>query len=149
MSEHLEPLEILEEQPLGEKVEEKVEEEPYSLQKKKSVYNLKPKDPDRPKREKTEKQKEAWTKALAKRTENREARKNVKFQEDEILKKELDDKIVKKAIVIKKRQISKAKVVEMSESDDEIEQAYVSKPRIVKKVVAVVPVVTKPIYNFI
>jgi hypothetical protein len=146
MSEPLETLEILEE-PLEEKVEDKVVDEPYSLQAKKSPYKLKPKDPNAPKKEKTEKQKEAWAKAIAKRTENREARKNVKFEEDVVFKKELDEKIVKKAIIIKKRQISKAKVVEMSESDEEVEKTYVSKPRMVKQPVPIVP--NKPTYNFL
>jgi hypothetical protein len=146
MNENIETLETLE--ILEEPLEEKVEEESYSLQKKKSVYNLKPKDPNAPKKEKSEKQKEAWAKAISKRTENREARKNVKFEEDVVFKKELDEKIVKKAIAIKKKQITKAKIIEMSESDEEeVAKPYISKPRMVKQPVPIVPI--KPTYDFV
>jgi len=142
MTEPLEDLDIL----------EKEVEEPYTLQAKKSVYKLKPKDPNAPKRPKTEAQKEAWSKAIAKRTENREARKNVKDIADIEFKKELDEKIVKKAIAIKKKQITKAKIFSITESDEEeIQKPYVSKPRVVKvPVVPVFPVIpVKKTYNFL
>ena len=92
---------------------------------KKRIYNVKPKDPDAPKKERTPAQVEAWNKALATRQANRESRMTEKKRIAEDLKKKADmakkaveDKIVKKAISIKKKQIKKEILLD-EVSDDE------------------------------
>jgi hypothetical protein len=96
---------------------------------KKRIYNVKPKDPNAPKKERTEAQKLAWEKALATRQANRDNRKVVKETEKEriarelkektlLAKKQVEDKIVRKAISIKKKAIKKEIILDEI-SDDE------------------------------
>lgn len=97
--------------------------------KKMRIYNVKPKDPNSPKKERTEAQKLTWEKALATRQTNRDNRKVVKETEKEritrelnekalLAKKQVEDKIVKKAISIKKKAIKKEIILDEI-SDDE------------------------------
>jgi hypothetical protein len=100
----------------------------------KKIYNVKPKDPNAPKKERTEAQKMAWEKALATRQANRENRKTVKETENEriarelkekkdLAKKQVEDKIVKKAISIKKKAIKKEIILdEVSDDETPIEE---------------------------
>lgn len=69
-------------------------------------------------REKTQAQKEAWIKALAKRKENNDLRLKIKAEEERKIAKLIEDKIVKKAVSIKKKQIKKQTVLD-DISDDE------------------------------
>ena len=92
---------------------------------KKRVYNVKPKDPNAPKKERTPAQIEAWNKALATRQANRDSRltEKQKVVEDlkkkaDVAKKAVEEKIVKKAISIKKKQIKKEIMLD-EVSDDE------------------------------
>ena len=77
----------------------------------------------KPKRVMTEKQKEIGRQNLAKGRERRDAlrRENIekkKLEEDE-KKKEMESKIVRKAITIKKKQLKMEKVLEITESEEE------------------------------
>jgi hypothetical protein len=119
--------EIVEEQPVSE-------DECIQIKKpvKKKVY--KKKEPaegeePKPKREKTQAQKDAWAKCLASRTKNRQDRKVVQDEDAKLLaeyKKQLskktETKIVKKAIGIKKKQIVREEEIdEISEDETPIE----------------------------
>lgn len=100
---------------------------------KKKIYNMKPKDPNAPKKERTPAQIEAWNKALASRQFNRESRKSEKDiikgeleQKKIIAKKAVEEKIVKKAISIKKKQIKKEVMLD-EVSDDETPMEEIKK----------------------
>jgi len=120
--------------------EEVVEDEPVSEDEciqikkpvKKKVY--KKKEPvegeePKPKRERTEAQKQAWERCLANRTKNREDRKKIQDEDAKLLaeyKKQLakktETKIVKKAVGIKKKQIIREEEIdEISEDETPIE----------------------------
>ena len=72
----------------------------------------------KPKRQQTEKQKEnfriAREKRMANIAKNNEA-KNLQKQEEKV---KIEQKIIKKAVAIKKKQIKKEKVLEMTQSDE-------------------------------
>jgi hypothetical protein len=74
----------------------------------------------KPRRPRTEKQKEQFKKVMVAKMKNVELRKvQNKIKADEE-KKELEEKLVKKAIAVKKKQIKKQKVLdEISDDDDE------------------------------
>jgi hypothetical protein len=74
--------------------------------------------PNREPRQQSEKQKEAWKIALAKRKENNELRKQIKEEEEKRIQKLIEDKIVKKAISLKKQQIKKEILLDKIEDDD-------------------------------
>lgn len=127
-------LEVLEE--LIALPEDAVEESDGEMEikpQKKRIYNVKPKDPNAPKRERTEAQRLAWDKALATRQANRDNRKIEKETEKEriarelnekklLAKKQVEDKIVQKAISIKKKAIKKEIILdEISDDDTPIE----------------------------
>ena len=77
----------------------------------------------KPKRERSEKQKETTKKMIEKRNANILVAKEKKAQEDMIRKKEIEEKIVKKAVAIKKREIKqKAILEEISDDDTPIEE---------------------------
>jgi hypothetical protein len=134
-------LEILEElctepEPTPESVEESDGEMEIKPQKKR-IYNVKPKDPNAPKKERTPAQIEAWNKALATRQANRENRKTEKESEKEriarelyekklLAKKQVEDKIVRKAISIKKKAIKKEIILDEI-SDDETPMEEIKK----------------------
>ena len=86
MSEDLEQLEILEE-PKEEEVEDDNIQKTKETKKKK-IYNVKPKDPDAPKKERTPAQKLAWEKALATRKANRDARLKEKQTMNEVVEEQ-------------------------------------------------------------
>lgn len=112
-----------------------------SIKRQLKTYNVKPKDPDKPKRERTQKQIDAFQKVLEIRQIKRDERKLIKetihekmkreiLEKEEEAKQALEDKIVKKAISIKKKQIKKEVVLdEISDDDDDIEEVK----KIVKK----------------
>jgi len=110
-----------------ENLEVEAVEEPKPLQKLKIKKGEKPVTEDavkndepivKPKKERTAKQLEAFEKARQKMLVNTEQRKAQKALEDVQLKKELEEKIVQKAIAIKKKQIKKKAVLDIV-SDDE------------------------------
>lgn len=80
------------------------------------------------KREMTEKQREAFLRAQAKRQENINKRREEKAKEEEHRKKEVEEKIVKKAISIKKKQIKQTKILEKSESESDNDSIEVHRP---------------------
>jgi len=127
--EHLEVLteEIVEEQPVSE-------DECIQIKKpvKKPIYKKKqPKEGEepKPKRERTPAQIAAWERCIASRTKNREDRKQIQNEDAKILaeyKKQLakktENKIVKKAVGIKKKQIIREEEIdELSEDETPIE----------------------------
>ena len=73
--------------------------------------------------ERTEKQQEAWEKALAKRRQNLAEKKSIKEKAHEEMKQVVEQKIVKKAISIKKKEIKKQAVLdEISDDETPIEE---------------------------
>ena len=120
--------------------EEVVEEEPVSEDEciqikkpvKKKIYKkttpVEGEEP-KPKRERSQAQKDAWAKCLANRTKNRQDRKVVQDEDAKLLseyKKQLakktETKIVKKAVGIKKKQIIREEELdEISEDETPIE----------------------------
>lgn len=130
--EALEELDILEDKP--EEVESVSDDELEVKKKvvkkpKESVYKLKPKDPNAPKKERSAGQIAAWEKALEKRQGNRDSRAVIKESMSQSLKEKqlaskilIEKKIVSKAISIKKKQIRKeAMLDEVSDDDTDIE----------------------------
>lgn len=103
------------------------------VEKKQKIYNVKPKDPNAPKKERSPAQIAAWSKALEKRQSNRNSRAVVKESVAERIKREIQEKelaaktsiekkIVSKAISIKKKQIKKeAMLDDVSDDDTDIE----------------------------
>lgn len=83
----------------------------------------------------SEKQKEAFQRCKAKRLENVEKRKNALKEFEEKVKDEMDSKIVKKAIAVKKRSIIReAQLDEVSEDETPLEQVMeIAKKTAVKK----------------
>lgn len=128
--------------------------------KKKKVYNMKPKDPDAPKKPRTEKQIAAWTLVVAKREENRNKRMNESANEkklyDEHLeqvklstKQKMENKIVNKAISIKKKAIRKEQLLDdISDDETPIEEIkqMVTRQKRTKPVANIIPV--KPEIRF-
>lgn len=87
------------------------------------------KKPEKIKRILTDKQKETLQKGRERRKENMAIKKAeiAKIKEQE--KTELDQKIVKKAILIKKRQIKNEKLLQTTPDEDEVEDEPVRAPR--------------------
>ena len=85
----------------------------------------------------TEKQKEQFKKVMEAKMKNAEERKKLALIKAQAEKKELEDKLVKKAIAVKKKQIKKQKILdEFSDEDDEpvIEKMkFPPKPIVVSK----------------
>ena len=96
---------------------------------KKAIYKKKEPVEPKPKKERTEAQKKAWERCLANRQKNREDRKKIQDEDDKLLteyKKQLakktENKIVKKAVGIKKKQIIREEELdEISEDETPIE----------------------------
>lgn len=120
--------------------------------KKKKVYNVKPKDPDAPKKPRTEKQIAAWALVVAKREENRNKRMNETADQKKVYEQHLEqvkqssrekmeNKIVNKAISIKKKAIKKEQLLDDISDDEtpmeEIKQMVTRQKR------------TKPVANII
>jgi len=75
----------------------------------------------KPKKELTEKQREALKRGQEKRNANREARAEAKRQEEEMKKKEMEEKLVKKAIAVKKKQLKREEMLnEISDDEQEV-----------------------------
>ena len=118
---------VEEEQPVSEdeciQIKKPVKKKVYK--KKEPVEGEEPK----PKRERTEAQKQAWERCLANRAKNREDRKKIQDEDAKLLaeyKKQLskktETKIVKKAVGIKKKQIIREEEIdEISEDETPIE----------------------------
>ena len=88
----------------------------------------------------TEAQVKAWEKARQILGENAMKRKQQAEEEAEARRKELEEKIVKKAIAVKKKQIKQEKVLEVSDEEhDPVPIRPKPKPK---------PVETKPKYTF-
>lgn len=86
---------------------------------------------EKPKRERTAKQKEAFMKAQATRLAKAEERKKEKALKEHEEKKELEQKLIEKAIKVKKKQIKKMKVIEdLSDDETPIEKKHVSAPKV-------------------
>ena len=79
----------------------------------------------------TEKQIEACKKMMEKRREKQAERKIIKDAEAEVLKKQLEEKIVSKAVSIKKKQIKKKAILESISDDDEAIESVMAR---VKKI---------------
>ena len=77
----------------------------------------------------SEKQIEACKKMMEKRREKQAERKVVKDAEAEVFKKELEEKIVSKAVSIKKKQIKKKAILESISDDDEAIESVMAKVR--------------------
>ena len=113
------------------------------------VAEVKEPTPPKVKRQQTEKQKENFAKALAKRQENIALRKAAKLAAEEAKeieqvqkKQEVERKIVKKAICIKKKEVlSQAALDDVSDCDipDEVIEKVIKKQR-AKKVAVPKPV---------
>lgn len=77
----------------------------------------------KPKRERTEKQRQSFLKAQATRLAKAEERKKERSLKDKQDKEELEQKLIEKAIKVKKKQIKKMKVIEdLSDDDTPIEK---------------------------
>jgi hypothetical protein len=88
------------------------------LEESSSDEEIENKEEPKPKRKQTEKQKENFRIAREKRMANiakNNEMKNIKKQEE---KAKIEAKIIKKGIAIKKKQIKKEKVLEMTQSDE-------------------------------
>jgi len=79
----------------------------------------------KPKRERTEKQKLAFEKAQQTRLLRAEERRKQREQQEAEAKKELEAKLIQKAIAVKKKHIKRAKVIEELSDDD----TPIQKPR--------------------
>ena len=104
------------------------------IQAPKKVVNSKPtvEKIDRRKKgayERTEKQNQAWEGIKKKRDDNRAVRKDQKAKDDEENKKILEEKIVERAVKIKKKQILKEKVLDDLSEDEDIPIEIVQKIR--------------------
>jgi len=104
---------------------------------KKAIYKKKEPAEPKPKRERTQAQKDAWERCLASRQKNREDRKKVQDEDAKLLaeyKKQLakkaETKVVKKAVSIKKKAIMR------DESLDEISEDETPIEEVKKKIVA-------------
>jgi uncharacterized protein with von Willebrand factor type A (vWA) domain len=96
---------------------------------KKRIYTVKPKDPDAVKKPRTEAQKATWAIVLEKRQKIRDERMGIAKEEKALYakhvesvktknKKMIEDKVVRKAVAIKKRAIKTADVLDEIEDDD-------------------------------
>ncbi len=136
---------------------EKVEEPQKPLQKPKIKKGEKPITEDaaqedvpltKTKRPRSEKQKEAFNKAREKMLLNLKSRKEKEAEDAAIKKKEIEEKIVKKAIAIKKREIKqKAILEEISDDETPIEVVKKIAKKIVQKTQPVEPEKPKTIFE--
>lgn len=101
--------------------------------------------PPKTKKPRSEKQIQAFELARQKRDANRKARAEEKLRQEEQSKMELEDKIVHKAIQIKKKQIMKAKVLdEISDDETNIEEVKKTVKRVARAPPAEVPAYEAP-----
>lgn len=121
-----------------------------------SEHEEEPKSIQKSKKPRTQAQIDAFAKVIEKRTQAREARKEVREKEAIIVKAELEKKILKKASSIKKRQIKHQVALDDISSDDEsdteVKKKLVEfKRKVVEKVMKTVtpPVPEVPKYRFV
>ena len=99
-------------------MENENKQDTLTLEESSSDEEIENKQPPKTKRQQTEKQKANWKLVLEKRmsniAKNNEA-KNIRQQEEKV---KIEAKIIKKAVAIKKKQIKKEKVLEMTHSDE-------------------------------
>jgi hypothetical protein len=88
---------------------------------------------EKPKRERTEKQKQAFLKAQETRLKKAEERKREKALKDQEEKEELEKKLIEKAIKVKKKQIKKMAVIEQLSDDDTTSYGAVDKSTPIEK----------------
>ena len=131
-------------EPLVEEVEEEVEEEVAEVEDNSIQATKKPR---------TQKQIDAFQKVIEKRNENRKMR----AEQKQILKEEekviLENKIIKKAVSIKKKQIKKELVLDDISDDDEpieeIKQKIVKSKKRVLPPLPQTPVIPQIQYSFV
>jgi hypothetical protein len=82
-----------------------------------------------PKRPRSDKQVEAFNKAIETRKANEAKRKEERVAKESEERKIIEEKLIKKAISIKKKQIKKAQVIDDIPSDDESEAKEVQKSK--------------------
>jgi len=139
--------------------QEVVEEKPMKTSKKTIVYETDDSETDddnnisiekpKVKRAQTEKQLQAWRKAQETKLKNDEMRRELKRLQELEYQKQRDEKIVKKALSIKKKQIKKEQILdEISDDDTPIESLPKRKPR-PQTVQPVVQQPIKPKFNFV
>jgi hypothetical protein len=133
---------------IKKKIVVKVATPPESESEKEEEEEEKPKDKPKPvkvKRERTQKQIDAFNRCILKKKERASERQENAKKLLAIEKEALEEKIVKKAISIKKKQIKKQSALdEVSDDDTEIEVI-----REKAKKITTVPVIHKPCFNFI
>lgn len=79
--------------------------------------------------ERSQKQNDAFQKALEARKQNIEKRKTMREKAEEEAKKMLEEKIVKKAIAVKRREIKKLQILDPEPEDESEEEEHVEKPK--------------------
>lgn len=85
----------------------------------------------KPKRERTAKQKEAFVKAQATRLAKAEERKKEKALKEQEEREQLEQKLIEKAIKVKKKQIKKMAVIDqLSDDDTPIERTALPRPKV-------------------
>lgn len=124
-----------------------VADEPLQASKEDEIPSTLCDPPPKPKKVATEKQLEAMRLGREKRDQQIKLRREAEEQEKAIQKKLLEDKIVKKAISIKKKEIKKSTLLDEISDDDtpieEIKTAIKAKP-IPKQVVTQAPPKAQP-----
>jgi hypothetical protein len=125
-------LEVLQEEvPVEETQEETEDNETIEIPKKVKKPVKTPsgcKVPDRPKRERTQAQKDAWARCLAKRQEKRDQRQEVKKTDAQLMKeykaslaKRAEDKVIRQAVNLKKKAVMVEEYLdELGEGGEEI-----------------------------
>ena len=94
---------------------------------------------EKPKRERTEKQKEAFKRATEIRREKAKARKESRDLAEDENRKETEQKVIAKAIALKKKQIKRVQMLdEFSEDEDE------PPPRVARQVKSKPPATPRP-----
>jgi hypothetical protein len=82
----------------------------------------------KPKKVLTEKQREALKRGQEKRNANRDARAEAKRKEEEEKKRIMEEKLVKKAIAVKKKQIKRQEMLDEISDDETVERTPVKTP---------------------
>ena len=104
----------------------------------------------KPKRERSQKQIEQFQKAIEARKVSIAKRAEMRKQAEDQAQKILEEKILKKAIRVKKKQIKQLQVFEPTESEEESEEEEVPPPRAKPEVKPKsAPITAKPKYSYI
>lgn len=119
------------------------------------VQNVRPEMPivyAKPKRERSQKQMEQFQKAVEARKVAIAKRADMRKEAEEKAKKIVEEKILKKAIQVKKKQIKQLQVFEPTESEEESEEEHAPQPQPRTKSETKpkpAPVAVKPKYSFV